>query len=93
MPLPRELREEMERKHADEHRQASRDAYWANVRAALMCLGWSFAGLAVMGLGLHTSDAELGQVYWKGGMVLGYAGILFTIVRWHLKRRERGDSE
>lgn len=82
----------MERKRVDEHRLATRDAFWANVRAGLMCLGWSAAGMAVMGFGLHTTDAELGQVFWKGGMVLGYSGILFTLVRWHLKKRERGDA-
>jgi hypothetical protein len=44
-----------------------------------------------MGFGLHTSDPELGQVFWKGGMVIGYAGILFTLVRAHSKAKERGD--
>ena len=92
MPLPREMREEMERQRAAEHEQASRDAFWANIRTGLMCLGWSAAGLVVMGLGLHTTDEELGQVFWRGGMVLGYAGILLTMVRWYLKRQDRGDA-
>ena len=93
MPLPREIREEMELKRVEEHRQATRDAFWANVRAGVTCVGWSVAGLAVLGFGLPTTDHDLGQVFWRGGMVLGYSGILFTVVRWHLKRRERGDAE
>jgi hypothetical protein len=92
MPLPREIREEMERKRVDEHRLASRDAFRANVQAALMCVAWSAVGLVIMGWGLHTTDPDLGQVAWKGGMVVGYTGILLTVVRWYLKARERGDA-
>jgi len=91
MPLPSHIREEMERKRVEEHRLASRDAFRANIRAALMCVVWSCAGLVCMGWGLHTTDPELGDVAWKGGMVLGYSGILFTIVRWYSKARKRGD--
>lgn len=91
MPLPREIREEMERKRIDEHRLASRDAFRANVQAALMCVAWSAVGLVIMGWGLHTTDPDLGQVAWKGGVIVGYTGILLTVVRWYLKARERGD--
>jgi hypothetical protein len=92
MPLPQEIREELERKRLEEHKQASRDALWHNVRTAFACIGWSCAGLAIMGYGLHTNDADVGQAAFKGGMVVGYSGILFTLIRWHLKRKERGDS-
>jgi hypothetical protein len=81
----------MERKRVEEHRLASRDAFRANVRAALTCVAWSCAGLVCMGWGLHTTDPELGDIAWKGGMVVGYSGILFTIVRWYSKARKRGD--
>jgi hypothetical protein len=91
MPLPPEIQEELERKRREEHRQAERDSFWAHVRTALTCVAWSVAGIACMGFGLHTSDPELGQVFWKGGMVIGYAGILFTLVRAHSKAKERGD--
>ena len=91
MPLPRHIREEMELKRADEHRRAARDAFWAHVRTALMCVAWSVAGLVVMGWGLHTTDRELGEIAWRGGIVLGYAGILFTLVRAYSKAKERGD--
>jgi len=92
MPLPQEIREEMERKRVDEHRLASRDAFRANVQAALMCVAWSAVGLVIMGWGLHTTDPDLGQAAWKGGMVVGYTGILLTVVRWYRKARERGDA-
>jgi hypothetical protein len=91
MPLPPEIQEELERKRREEHQQAERDAFRANVRTALMCVGWSGAGLAVMGFGLHTSDPEIGGIAWKGGMIVGYAGIVFTLARWHTKAKERGD--
>jgi hypothetical protein len=91
MPLPPEIQEELERKRLDEHRQASRDSFRANVRAALMCVVWSAVGLVVMAFGLHTNDPELGQIAWKGGMIVGYVGILFTVIRWHSKAKERGD--
>jgi hypothetical protein len=92
MPLPREIQEELERKRRAEHVQAERDAFWANVRTALMCVGWSAVGLACMGWGLHTSDAELGGIAWKGGMIIGYVGILVTVVRWYTKAKDRGDA-
>ncbi len=44
-----------------------------------------------MGWGLHTNDPDLGQIAWKGGMVVGYAGILVTLIRAHSKAKERGD--
>jgi len=92
MPLPQDLQEELQRKRREEHLQAKRDTFRANVRAALACVAWSVAGLACMGFGLHTTDPELGQVFWKGGMVVGYAGILFTLIRWHSKAKDRGDA-
>ena len=91
MHLLPEIQEELERKRREEHRQAERDSFWAHVRTALTCVAWSAAGIACMGFGLHTSDPELGQVFWKGGMVVGYAGILFTLIRAHSKAKERGD--
>jgi hypothetical protein len=48
-------------------------------------------GLALMGLGLHLNDPDLGQIAWKGGMVVGYAGILVTLIRWRTKAKDRGD--
>ena len=91
MPLPRHIREELERKRVEEHRKATRDAFWANVRTALMCVAWSCAGLLCMAWGLHTTDPERGEVAWKGGVIVGYAGILFTLMRAHAKAKERGD--
>lgn len=81
----------MELKRAEEHQRATRDAFWAHVRTALMCVAWSVAGLVVMGWGLHTTDRALGEIAWRGGIVLGYAGILFTLVRAYSKAKERGD--
>jgi len=92
VPLPQEIQEELERKRRAEHLQAERDSFWAHVRTALMCVAWSAVGVMCMGFGLHTSDPELGQVFWKGGMVVGYAGILFTLIRAHAKAKERGDA-
>jgi hypothetical protein len=92
MPLPQEIQEELQRKRREEHLLAKRDAFRANVRTAVACVAWSAAGLLCMGFGLHTTDPKLGQVFWKGGMVMGYAGILFTLIRWHSKAKERGDA-
>ena len=91
MPLPPEIQEELERKRHEEHKLAERDAFRATVRSALMCVVWSAAGLAVMAFGLHTNDPELGAIAWKGGMVVGYGGIVFTLMRWHSKAKDRGD--
>ena len=91
MPLPQEIQEELQRKRREEHEQAQRDSFWAHVRTALACVAWSAVGLAIMGWGLHTNDPELGQIAWKAGMVVGYAGILITLIRAHSKAKDRGD--
>jgi hypothetical protein len=91
MPLPQEIQDELQRKRREEHLQAQRDSFWARVRTALACVGWCVAGLVCMAFGLHTSDPELGGVFWKGGMIVGYAGILFTLLRAHAKAKDRGD--
>jgi len=93
MPLPRHIREEMELKRVEEHRRAERDTLWAHVGTALQCVAWSAAGLAVMAWGLHTNDRDFGEIAWRGGVILGYAGILFTLVRAYGKARERGDTQ
>jgi hypothetical protein len=49
MPLPQEIREELERKRAAEHEHAERDAFWHNVRTALLCVGWTCVGATIMG--------------------------------------------
>jgi len=36
-------------------------------------------------------DQRANLIAWKGGMAVGYSGILFTIVRWYSKARKRGD--
>jgi hypothetical protein len=92
MPLPRHIREELEKKRVEEHHRATRDSFRANVIAVVMCVAWSCVGLACMAWGLHTTDKELGELAWKGGVIVGYAGILFTLVRWHLKAKDRGDA-
>jgi hypothetical protein len=46
-----------------------------------------------MAWGLHTTDPDLGQLAWKGGVIVGYAGILITLVRAYVKARERGDVQ
>jgi hypothetical protein len=91
MPLPQHIRQELELKRVTEHQLAERDAFRARVRTAIMCVVWSAVGLFIMGWGLHTTDPDLGQVAWLGGMVVGYSGILFTLARAYLKARERGD--
>lgn len=93
MPLRRHIREEMERKRVEEHRRAEGDTFWAHVRTALTCVAWSCVGLVCMAWGLHTTDHEMGDIAWRGGMILGYAGIAFTLARAYTKARERGDTE
>jgi hypothetical protein len=93
MPLPRHIREEMELRRDQEHRLAQRDAFWATVRMGLMCIAWCGVGLVIMAWGLRTTDYDLGQIAWRGGQIVGYAGILFTVARWYSKARQRGDTE
>ena len=61
------------------------------MRACFECLGSCALGLFIMAFGFHTNDLLMGKVFFYGGMVVGYSGILIALVVAYRRGEERGD--
>ena len=90
MPLPREIREQLELKHAAEEEQAARDAMWAKVRMALGCVASSALGLFCMAWAFHTTDESLGRVLLSTGVIVGYAGVAICLLGGYTRGKDKG---
>ena len=90
MPLPREIREELELKHAQQEEQAARDSMWAKVRMALGCIASSMLGLVCMGWAFHTTDEALGRILLSTGVIVGYAGVAVTLLGGYVRGKDKG---
>jgi hypothetical protein len=91
MAITRELLESLEAAARESasvaaDRERRRDLF----RATLQCLTWSAVGLACIGWGFHSTDAELGRVVFVGGVGAANAGIIFTILGAYRRGERRG---
>jgi hypothetical protein len=43
-----------------------------------------------MGRAMHTTDSQLGQIAFLGGLILGYAGTVTTVARYYLRGEREG---
>lgn len=91
MPLPKALLEDLQRKRAEETRIARGDTRRDVVYTALACVAWSVAGLALLGVSFHVTSYAIGEVFFVGGQIVGYTGIVVTLVRAYLRGERRGD--
>jgi hypothetical protein len=88
------LKDELERigrERLAAEREAERDSRWELARVCGECLGSSLVGGFVMMIALHTTDAGYGAIFWWGGMVIGYSGILISLVTAYRRGEKRGD--
>jgi hypothetical protein len=88
--LQKELERIAEERLAAE-REATRTQRWELFRACGECAGWCFIGLFMMGLAVHTTDAELGGVLLAGGMLIGYVGMFTSLLSSYRRAHDRGD--
>ena len=67
------------RRTADAETRAARFRVvcWAGVQ----CVAWSAVGIAMLMWSVHTTDQQWARPVFLGGLVVGNAGILATIVR------------
>ena len=91
MPLPTHLLEEMAARRRHEAVQADRDRLRDHVRTALLCVVWCCVGLYLLGMAFHTTDVELGGMYFLGGLAAGNGGIIFTLLAAYRRGERRGD--
>src|SRR3712207_8562431 len=54
-----------------------------------LCVGWMLLGLYLLGWSAHTSDEHYGRIAFYSGVIVGNAGILYTL----LARSEEHTSE
>lgn len=78
------------RRPTPDERATSRDLRRAFLLASGACILFTALGLALMGVGLHTGDADRGQVAFLGGLIVGYAGIAVTLGRFYLRGEREG---
>lgn len=91
MPLPKALLEDLQRKRAEETLVARRDTRRDLTFTALACVASAIAGLALLGVAFHTTSYAIGRVFFIGGQLVGYTGIVVALVRAYLRGERRGD--
>jgi hypothetical protein len=86
LPSPEERAAELER----DERLVRRDIRAASFRT-LGAVGVSVGlGLILMAVGLHTTDSDLGQIAFLGGLIVGYAGIIFSFAQYYRRGQDQG---
>lgn len=91
MPLPADVSDELERRRAAEEREARRETRRDLTRTALACLAWAALGIASILTSAHTTNMWVGQAAFYGGIGVGNAGIIFTLLAAYRRGEQRGD--
>lgn len=91
MPTRMELLEEIGAQREAAEREARRGVAWALVRCGARCVGWMLMGLYLLGWALHTTDETYGRMAFYGGLIVGNAGILYTLLATYVGLEKRGD--
>ncbi len=61
--------------------EAQQERFRITVRGALQCFGWCAAGLACIAWATHSTDVPRAQAVFALGLVVGNAGVVWTIFR------------
>ncbi len=91
MPLRRELLEEMGRTREAAELEAERVRRRDMVCTGVMCVVWMVIGLYLVGFSMHTTDDRYARPAFYAGVIVGNAGIAFTLLRAYRRGEERGD--
>jgi hypothetical protein len=91
MPLRRELLEEMARAREASELEAERIRLHDMIRTGAFCVMWMLIGLYLLGWSMHTTDDRYARLAFYGGVIVGNAGIVFTLLRAYHRGEQRGD--
>ena len=91
MPLRRELLEEMGRRRELAESEAERARRRELIRAGALCIGWMLLGLYLLGWSVHTTDYLYGRIAFFGGLIVGNAGIVYTLLATYRRLEKHGD--
>jgi hypothetical protein len=91
MPLRKELIEEMIRAREVAELEAERVRRWDLIRTGALCVAWMLFGLYLLGFSFHTTDDRYARPAFYAGVIVGNAGIVFTLLRAYRRGEQRGD--
>jgi hypothetical protein len=91
MPTRKELLDDMARAREAAELAAERAVRRALIRAGLLCIAWMLVGLYLLGWSMHTTDEHYGRVAFYSGLIIGNAGILYTLLNTYRRLEKRGD--
>ena len=81
----------MAREYAETERMVTRTYRRDRLRIALELFVWCVIGLVFVGLAFHTTDYKTGQIYFYLGLVVGYGGMLCTLILAYRRGEDGGD--
>jgi hypothetical protein len=90
MALERPCEKEIIARDALLERQARRDDWMDRLRVVGQLALSVCAGLALMGMALHTTDVGLGRILWLAGQTAWLGGCLFTLLAAYRRAERRG---
>ena len=91
MSLRQQLLEEVGRQREAAELQTRRAVRRALVRCGALCVGWMLLGLYLLGWAVHTTDEHYGRIAFYSCVIVGNAGILYTLLATYRRLEERGD--
>ena len=91
MPTRKELYEAMGRERDAAELEASRVRRRDLVRTGVLCVAWMLVGLYLLGWSVHTTDDRYGWLAFYSGLIVGNAGIVFTLLAAYRRGEQRGD--
>jgi hypothetical protein len=91
MPVRRDLFEDIARRRDIAEREAERARRRELVRAGALCIGWMLLGLYLLGWSVHTTDYLYGRIAFFGGLIVGNAGIVYTLLNTFRRLEKSGD--
>jgi hypothetical protein len=91
MATPRQGYEEQVERNERLHRLAERDARRDLYRTCLKMVFWVLCGLALIGLAFHSSEYDVGRIYFLAGQTVWIVGISITLLAYYRRQVQRGD--
>jgi len=91
MSLRQQLLEEIGRQREVAELETRRAVRWTLVRCGALCVGWMLIGLYLLGWSAHTGDEHYGRIAFYSGVIVGNAGILYTLLATYRRLERRGD--
>jgi hypothetical protein len=91
MPLPKEYRDALIRRHEESERSARRETTRDMFRTTGHLAFWVLCGLAFFGLAFHTTDHAVGMMLWYTAHIVWIGGVAGALLAAYRRGERRGD--